>query len=244
MLQGYLQFIPRLLASKRGKCGKARRARCAAMAALPLVVVLVACGDPRRDVDSPSMVQAENRSVASTLPNQGPVLRSGDYLGGAASVREQGEYEHPFLVAARSGRMRRFPCGNCHDRPLNELKAGIRPQLHGVHRDIAKPHARAANLGCLHCHEDATGMNGLRLLDGSTVAFDHSYRLCAQCHFQQAKAWAGGGHGKRLAGWANPRVVENCAGCHNPHDPLRPVSTPRWPAVVPNAPAKRAGHDG
>ncbi len=140
--------------------------------------------------------------------------------------------------------MRRFPCGNCHDRPLNELKAGIRPELHGVHRDIAKPHARAPNLSCLHCHEDATGMNGLRLMDGSMVAFDHSYRLCAQCHFQQAKAWAGGGHGKRLAGWAAPRVVENCAGCHNPHDPLRPVSTPRWPAVVPNAPAKRVGHDG
>ena len=31
--------------------------------------------------------------------------------------------------------------------------------------------------------------------------------------------WAGGAHGKRLAGWAPPRVSKTCVECHNPHQP-------------------------
>jgi len=29
-----------------------------------------------------------------------------------------------------------------------------------------------------------------------------------------------------LGGWAGPRVVQSCTGCHNPHDPLFPVKMP------------------
>jgi len=36
---------------------------------------------------------------------------------------------------------------------------------------------------------------------------------------EQAEAWAGGGHGKRLDGWEGRRVVMACADCHDPHNP-------------------------
>ena len=54
---------------------------------------------------------------------------------------------------------------------------------------------------------------------GERATLDESYRLCAQCHFAQADAWAGGGHGKRLDGWQGRRVVMACTDCHDPHAP-------------------------
>ena len=70
-------------------------------------------------------------------------------------------------------------------------------------------------------------MESLRTLNGQAVAFDHAYQVCAQCHSSQAKDWAGGAHGKRLGGWAPPRVVASCTACHDPH---RPALDKRWPS--------------
>jgi hypothetical protein len=63
--------------------------------------------------------------------------------------------------------------------------------------------------------------------------------LCAQCHFSQAAAWAGGGHGKRLDGWQGRRVVMGCADCHDPH---KPGLEPRVPFRAPQLQRSR-GHE-
>jgi hypothetical protein len=59
----------------------------------------------------------------------------------------------------------------------------------------------------------------LALKSGERVTLDHTYRLCAQCHYKVAESWAGGAHGKRLDGWQGRRVVMGCADCHDPHRP-------------------------
>lgn len=155
----------------------------------------------------------------------------------------------PFYVQPRLGKIGRYPCAGCHSQPLERLQAQLRADEAPTHSDIrrveaGRAHAGRANVGCRDCHDDAAGMSALRTLDGRSVSFDHSYQVCAQCHFEQANAWAGGGHGKRLVGWSGPRVVLNCAACHNPHDPLNPVSTPRWPVIAPNAPLKSEHAEG
>jgi hypothetical protein len=76
------------------------------------------------------------------------------------------------------------------------------------------------------------------LRTGEAVGLDQAYRLCAQCHFAQVDAWAGGAHGKRLDGWQGRRVVMSCADCHDPH---RPVIPQRVPYPGPRLPTK--GHD-
>ena len=215
------------------------------LAALLLMLALAACevadkGSAGGDTAGHGSDDGAGNGAAYSA-NHG--LSSARLLAGLPRVQAQGAFTLPFQVAARTGKLQRYPCRVCHDRPVARLKAAIPEKLHGTHRDIERPHAPKSTLSCLACHADATGMDSLRLADGTRVGFDHSYRVCAQCHFEQARAWSGGGHGKRLGGWAPPRVVENCAGCHNPHDPLRPASTPRWPALVPNAPAKRT-HNG
>lgn len=206
-----------------------------ALAALLLVLVLAGC-EPAEKGSSPM----QGSAGLAVPPAHG--LSSAQRLVGLSRVEAQGAYAGGFQVAARRAKIQRYPCRECHDRALARIKAAIPVKLRGTHREIKRAHAPKSTLSCLACHADSEGMNSLRLADGTVVGFDHSYRVCAQCHFQQARAWAGGGHGKRLGGWAPPRVVENCAACHNPHDPLRPASAPRWPALVPNAPAKRTGH--
>jgi hypothetical protein len=50
---------------------------------------------------------------------------------------------------------------------------------------------------------------------------------CATCHAGGNMDWTGGAHGKRLGGWAPPRVISNCTACHNPH---QPKLEKRWPS--------------
>jgi hypothetical protein len=71
---------------------------------------------------------------------------------------------------------------------------------------------------CSTCHA-ADNVELLALKSGERATLDHTYKLCAQCHFTQAEAWAGGAHGKRLDGWQGRRVLTGCADCHDPHKP-------------------------
>ena len=93
-------------------------------------------------------------------------------------------------------------------------------------RAVTMQHAAAPVMSCATCHQrDSPTL--LHTLSGQTVAIDHAYQMCAQCHATQAAVWAGGAHGKRAGGWAPPRVRYNCTECHNPH---RPKFESRWPA--------------
>ncbi len=127
----------------------------------------------------------------------------------------------------------KFPCINCHSKPLREMKS-TDPAGRKAHWDIHLQHAPETILSCVVCH-DESNLNTLRSITGNEITLDHSYQLCQQCHFKQFSDWKGGAHGKRVGGWAPPRVVKLCIECHNPHQPLWDK---RWP-VQPSLTMKR-----
>jgi hypothetical protein len=132
----------------------------------------------------------------------------------------------PFLVVARTSVMEKFPCERCHKEPLATLVTRSAAEKKKAHWNIPLDHASDSVLRCATCHGEQT-MSQLQTINHQPVSFDHSYQVCGQCHSKQLADWAGGAHGKRLDGWAPPRVVESCAGCHDPH---RPAIARRWPA--------------
>ncbi len=87
-----------------------------------------------------------------------------------------------------------------------------------AHQNIQPVHPKQTGAVCSTCHA-ADNVELLALESGERATLDESYRLCAQCHFAQVDAWAGGAHGKRLDGWQGRRVVMACTDCHDPHQP-------------------------
>jgi len=143
------------------------------------------------------------------------------------------DYPAPFEVQLRSSEILQYPCDACHRDPLPALPED--PSLvdsRSMHVDVPEAHAGPSIMTCRGCH-DAQNLNRLVLNDGSTVGFDHAYRLCSQCHFEQGRDWIGGAHGKRLATWQGRRVVQNCTGCHDPHEP---TIESKWPVTYPRIP--------
>ena len=125
-----------------------------------------------------------------------------------------------------------YPCSSCHQ---GRVVTG--PRDPDVHQNIQPVHPAESGAACATCHV-TSAVDRLALPDGETVSLDHAYRLCAQCHFSQVDAWAGGSHGKRLDGWRGRRVVMGCADCHDPH---RPTLTKRVPFAGPRLPLGGAG---
>ena len=107
-----------------------------------------------------------------------------------------------------------------------------------AHENIKPVHPAQAGAVCSTCHAP-DNVELLTLKSGDRATLDHAYRLCAQCHFSQAEAWAGGAHGKRLDGWQGRRVVMGCADCHDPH---KPAFEPRIPFRAPQIERIR-GHE-
>ncbi len=127
-----------------------------------------------------------------------------------------------FRTETRKDKMGRFQCSFCH-----VGKDTVVPKAGGTaHGDIDLDHGgREKPLDCYTCHSRET-RDFLVNDKGEKVDMDHSYQVCARCHFRQKKDWVGGAHGKRAAFWAGERVVANCASCHDPHSPL---FKKRWP---------------
>jgi hypothetical protein len=134
----------------------------------------------------------------------------------------------PFQTIARSNSMETYPCSQCHDKPLAGMLALRRKDQPNSHWQVKLQHAPDNIMSCQTCHGEGD-MNQLVTLTGKQVSMDAPYQVCAQCHASQVNDWAGGAHGKRLGGWAPPRVVQTCTGCHNPH---APAFESRWPAVL------------
>ncbi len=138
-------------------------------------------------------------------------------------LTEISELDSQFYIAKRAHEITNLPCSNCHSKDISKLKSKGTKKAHW---DIELIHADDGIMNCASCH-DMNKPDALTSLRGSEVSFDHSYKLCAQCHSTQYKDWQGGAHGKSLLGWVPPRVSQTCTGCHNPH---KPAFEQRWPS--------------
>lgn len=129
-----------------------------------------------------------------------------------------------FQTLTHTDKMEKYPCSSCHEPQLDStLEIETEP-----HWNIKLDHASSDVMTCTTCHT-IDNLDSLHTLADTPVEYDHSYQVCAQCHSLQYDDWVGGAHGKRMEGWAEPRVVESCVGCHNPH---APAWDKRWPAVM------------
>lgn len=135
-----------------------------------------------------------------------------------------------FQVASSTDHMTRFPCSRCHKDSL----AATRPapaastEKKAAHWEIKLQHAGKQVMECATCHNEKE-MDALSSLNKQPIGFNESHKLCAQCHSRQEADWRGGAHGKRAAGWAAARIINNCTACHDPHNPKIPS---RWPSVA------------
>lgn len=136
-----------------------------------------------------------------------------------------------FGVQLRSSELEHYPCATCHEDASGRAVRLPRSADRAAHANINPVHPSTTEAGCFSCHA-SSDYEALALENGSTVALDHAYGLCAQCHFQQAEDWAGGAHGKRSTAWLSERVVYSCTACHNPHDPAFETRVPmRGPSI-------------
>jgi hypothetical protein len=235
-----------------------RRVRAVALAAGGVTVWLATgCFERHRPA------YPEGRGVADSVrTDTGPAAAAQLRLGGLATVPARpvegwtGPGGRPFDVTERTsereaGHARRFgnitlqtslrdrslgqyPCTSCH----LGAKVVMRDQrIAHAHENIRPVHPSESGAVCSTCHaEDDVGMVPLK--NGARAPLEQAYRLCAQCHFQQVRDWAGGAHGKRLEGWEGRRVVMGCADCHDPH---QPAIEPRTPFRAPQIEPTRAG---
>jgi hypothetical protein len=191
-------------------------------ALIALALLLAGCHEEAARV---KVLRITERARAAN-PNAG--LSSEPFLAGSARVEVTGYPDRPrFLVLARTPALEKYPCATCHTAPLRRMR-GAAGSPKRAHWDVTLHHAPAAVMSCGTCHAP-DALDTLRTLQRTTVDFDHSYQVCAQCHARQADDWAGGAHGKRAGGWAPPRVVLACPECHDPHQPRWDT---RWPAVA------------
>ncbi len=188
-----------------------------------LLAVLVGCGDTGREAPSPP-ASLETGAVARQLKG----------IAVVPVTAFTGPGQTPFAVHARQDAIAHYPCGTCHQTALSSTPTETEQRW--AHRDIQPVHPQRTNCQTCHNYDD---VQTLKLEDGSTVGFDHVYRLCARCHFEQARDWAGGAHGKRMGGWRGERVVMNCTDCHDPHTP---AFAPRMPEAGPRVPRTGGAH--
>jgi hypothetical protein len=144
----------------------------------------------------------------------------------AGHTRRFGSITLPIALRTRAAGINQYPCTSCHQgrKVVMENK-----RIHDAHQNIQPVHPEQTGAVCATCHS-SDDVEWLTLRGGTRAPLDESYRLCAQCHFEQARAWAGGAHGKRLDGWQGRRVVMACTDCHDPHSP---AVQPRIPFRAP-----------
>lgn len=230
----------------RGRCGVRSRGFI-----VPLLLVgvlgLVGCGEgepppgeaPSGELPAGAAPQREtlSRDRPSPLPSvRAELVQGWSGPGGEAfevalrtSVpppvisRRIGPRTFPLGLRLTEPDLGQYPCISCHipDGPAVDPDG----RTADAHRDIRPPHPDERGDTCTTCHV-ADRVDELELASGERVGLDHAYRLCAECHGAEVRAWAGGAHGKRLDQWQGRRVVMGCAECHDPHAPELEVRIP------------------
>ncbi len=152
-------------------------------------------------------LKKHDKEIVDPIPKE---MSENLYQGKTNPTEYQGKALKVFEVEARKNQISHFPCAKCHS---GKVPKGDVPKSHW---DQKIQHA--TGMKCASCHNAEAEMN-LKTFKTEEIDFDHSYKLCQQCHFQQVDDWTGGAHGKRLGGWAGERKVKNCASCHDPHKP-------------------------
>lgn len=117
----------------------------------------------------------------------------------------------------REGKVRDFPCSQCHDKvdPLRVAADGTKKH------QVTLAHGEAR---CTMCHLSAN-LDRLALPAGGDVSFNEPHRLCGQCHHDKVRDWSVGAHGKVLGSWSGMRHRLACTDCHDPHSPaIQPVN--------------------
>lgn len=140
-------------------------------------------------------------------------IRTDDAL--TANARRFGTITRRNSARVRSPDLSQYPCTSCH---LGRGMILRDERIKDAHQNIKPNHPAQTGATCATCHAP-DNVELLSLKNGERATLDHAYRVCAQCHFNQAESWAGGAHGKRLDGWQGRRVVMSCADCHDPHQP-------------------------
>lgn len=184
-----------------------------------LITVLISAGC--RDSSSHKGVMEAIKAVA-------PPAQANQFMEqGVPELTEKVESRYQsahFYTETRKDKMERFRCSSCHDNQDVQIK-NAKEMVHG---NILLNHdAVDDKRTCFTCH-NPENRDYLASKKGEKIDFNHSYQLCGQCHFRQAKDWVGGAHGKRVAKWEGTRVIKNCTGCHNPHSPK---FIKRWPTT-------------
>jgi hypothetical protein len=166
---------------------------------------------------------ASARVVGRTGPGGQPfdvALRTQDVRSGHA--RRFGTRTLALQLRTRTPDLTQYPCTSCH--MGRKIVLGD-ARIADAHTSLRVVHPKETGATCATCHSP-DNVELLALRNGEKASLDHVYRVCAQCHVNQANAWAGGGHGKRLDGWQGRRVVMGCADCHDPHAPVLEARTP------------------
>ena len=129
-----------------------------------------------------------------------------------------------------------YNCMECHkliqakwhyDRPMVE------------HENLKLEHGE--NRFCLNCHHP-TNRNAFVDYDGSEIAEENVFLLCAKCHGPIYRDWKAGVHGRRNGYWdtaKGPQTQLKCIQCHDPHrprfQPMKPLPPLRYPSRAPHA---------
>lgn len=192
---------------------------------VPMIVLLTYCSV---DTHHESLVDKVKKSQKKYVNTE--LQKKRDRLDRFKTVPSQLKKDgNEFQVTARKHIVNPDGCVNCHaDNTLLKPELSNKPEIQRAHWNINLNHGNAVDLQCMVCHDHSNNM-ALKNLTGKTIGFDHSYKLCQQCHQQEVEDWVGGAHGQRASGWGGARIVKNCAECHNPHDP---GFHKQWPEVI------------
>ena len=186
------------------------------LVSIPFLFMLTGCGGETHAETPHENAAIVDQVKKHTGPNDNGGVRIDDaFSDRLVTVELKGQ---KFAIQSREGSIDKFPCQRCHKVPLAQMKHDGKDGKAKAHWNIALKHADQQVMSCATCHLEGD-LNQLRMLANQPVSLDSSYRVCAQCHSKQAADWAGGAHGKRVGGWAPPRVAKTCAECHNPHSP-------------------------